>query len=218
VVGTVVSGLLLGILGARILGGLVAELEGWRVIMLVGALTMFVFTLFWTSLTFLLSAAPCHYGSFAIGLFGLAGLLGAAAAQGGGRLHDRGHDHAGTIVAWLLVLVAFGFCALGGHSLIWLLLGTVLFDLAIQTQRILNQSQAFALAPSSRSRVNTAYIAGDFIGAACGSLLATALWALDRWPAITSAGACTALVALAISALRALPRRRARPAPATRGG
>lgn len=266
VVGTVVSGLLIGILGARIIGGLIAELAGWRVtfatasaltlvtaaahwhyaprasqpsvtvpyrtllrsvvtiatrtrglasIMLLGALTMFVFTLFWTSLTFLLSAAPFHYGSFAVGLFGLAGLCGAAAAQGGGRLHDHGHDLAGTIVAWLLVLVAFGFCALGGDSLIWLLLGTVLFDLAIQTQRILNQSQAFALAPNSRSRVNTAYIAGNFMGAACGSLLATALWAIDRWPAVTGAGACTALLALVICTTRALTRQR--PATEARG-
>jgi predicted MFS family arabinose efflux permease len=266
VVGTVVSGLLVGILGARIVGGLIAEIAGWRVtfaaasaltlvtaaaqwhyaprvprratavpyrtllrsvvtiatrtrglrpIMLLGALTMFVFTLFWTSLTFLLSAAPFHYGSFAIGLFGLAGLIGAAAAHGGGRLHDRGHDLAGTIVAWLLVLGAFGFCAIGGDSLIWLLVGTVVFDLAIQTQRILNQSQAFALAPDSRSRVNTAYIAGNFMGAACGSLLATALWAADGWPAVTSTGACTALVALAICARRAVTR--PRPAAEARG-
>jgi predicted MFS family arabinose efflux permease len=255
VVGTVVSGLLVGILGARIVGGLIAELAGWRVtfaaasaltlamaaaqwhyapraprrsatvpyrtllrsvvtiatrtrglgsIMLLGALTMFVFTLFWTSLTFLLSAAPFRYGSFAIGLFGLAGLFGAAAAQGGGRLHDHSHDLAGTIIAWLLVLVAFGFCALGGHSVVWLLAGTVLFDLAIQTQRILNQSQAFALAPNSRSCVNTAYVAGNFIGAVCGSLLATALWAFDRWPAVTGTGAGIALLALAICAVRAL--------------
>lgn len=261
VVGTVVSGLLVGILGARTVGGLIAELASWRFtfaaasaltlvtataqwhyaprvpqrsttvpyrtllrsvvtittrtrglgsIMLLGALTMFVFTLFWTSLTFLLSAAPFHYGSFAIGLFGLAGLIGAGAAQGGGRLHDRGHDLAGTIVAWLLVLVAFGFFALGGHSLIWLLVGTVVFDLAIQAQRILNQSQAFALAPNSRSRVNTAYIAANFTGAACGSLLATTLWALDGWPAVTGTGACTALVALAICTGRALRRTRPR--------
>jgi len=255
VVGTVGSGLLVGILGARIVGGLIAELAGWRVtfaaaagltlataaaqwryaprarrrsasvpyrallrsvvtiaartrglgsIMLLGALTMFVFTLFWTSITFLLSEAPFRYGSFAIGLFGLAGLVGAVAAQGGGRLHDHGHDLAGTIVAWLVVLVAFGVFALGGHSLVLLLVGTVLFDLAIQTQRILNQSQAFALAPNSRSRVNSAYIAGNFMGAACGSLLATTLWAIDRWPAVTSVGACAALVALAICTTRAL--------------
>ncbi len=171
---------------------------------------MFVFTLFWTSLTFLLSAAPFRYGPFAIGLFGLAGLFGAVAAQGGGRLHDNSHDLAGTIGAWLLVLVAFALCALGGHSLLWLLAGTVLFDLAIQTQRILNQSQAFALAPNSRSRINTVYIAGNFVGAACGSLLATALWTADGWPGVTSTGAGTAILALTICAVRAL--RRGRPA------
>jgi predicted MFS family arabinose efflux permease len=180
--------------------------RGLGSIMLLGALTMFVFTLFWTSLTFLLSAAPFHYGSFVIGLFGLAGLFGALAAQGGGRLHDHGHDLAGTSVAWLLVLVAFVLCALGGDSLVWLLVGTVLFDLAIQTQRILNQSQAFALAPNSRSRVNTAYIAGNFTGAACGSLLATALCAIDGWPAVTSTGAFAAIVALAICTMRARTR------------
>ncbi len=158
----------------------------------------------------LLSAAPFRYGPFAIGLFGLAGLFGAVAAQGGGRLHDNSHDLAGTIGAWLLVLVAFALCALGGHSLLWLLAGTVLFDLAIQTQRILNQSQAFALAPNSRSRINTVYIAGNFVGAACGSLLATALWTADGWPGVTSTGAGTAILALTICAVRAL--RRGRPA------
>ncbi len=50
-----------------------------------------VFTMFWTSLTFRLSAPPFSpYPPEIIGLFGLAGLAGAAVAQRAGRLHDCG--------------------------------------------------------------------------------------------------------------------------------
>lgn len=49
-----------------------------------------MFTMFWTSLTFLLSAPPFSFSVAVIGLFGLVGLAGAAAAQRVGRLNDRG--------------------------------------------------------------------------------------------------------------------------------
>ena len=186
-----------------------ARTRGVGSIMLLGALTMFVFTLFWTSLTFLLSAAP----------FATDPSQSACSGSPGSSVPQRpkeaegcttkamtspGRSSPGYSCSWLSGSVPLAAIRS------WLLAGTVLFDLAIQTQRIFNQSQAFALAPNSRSRVNTAYIAGNFTGAACGSLLATALWAVDRWPAVTSTGAGTAVVALAICAVGAL--RRGRPA------
>jgi len=48
------------------------------------------FTMFWTALTFFLSAPPFSYSVGVIGMFGLVGLAGAVAAQRAGRLHDRG--------------------------------------------------------------------------------------------------------------------------------
>ncbi len=60
------------------------------VTLVLGAATFGTFTLFWTALTFLLSAPPFCYSLSAIGLVGLAGLAGALVARGAGRLHDRG--------------------------------------------------------------------------------------------------------------------------------
>ena len=77
-----------------------------------------VFTLFWTSLTFLLSGPPFRYPVSVIGLFGLAGLAGAVAAQRAGRLHDRGWSLPATGAAWALALVAFVVAAFAAHSVV----------------------------------------------------------------------------------------------------
>jgi predicted MFS family arabinose efflux permease len=51
----------------------------WTLVL--GGTAFAVFTMFWTSLTFLLSAPPFSFSVAVIGLFGLVGLAGAAAAQ-----------------------------------------------------------------------------------------------------------------------------------------
>jgi hypothetical protein len=76
----------------------------WTLVL--GATGFGLFTLFWTSLTFLLSAPPFSYSVSVIGLFGLAGLAGAVTAQRAGRLHDRGWSLPATGAAWALALVA----------------------------------------------------------------------------------------------------------------
>lgn len=55
-----------------------------------GALGYACFSMFWTGLTFLLSAAPYHYSEAQIGAFGLAGAAGALAARLAGPMADRG--------------------------------------------------------------------------------------------------------------------------------
>ena len=49
-----------------------------------------VFNIFWTSVTFLLSAEPFHYSTFQIGLVSLTAITGALAAMKVGSLQDRG--------------------------------------------------------------------------------------------------------------------------------
>ena len=248
VVGVVMSGLLIGILTARTVSGLIAQLAGWRTVyalaaglmlalaltlwralpdegerpagsypaalrsvgtlvrtepvlrlrMVYGALGMATFSGLWTALTFLLAGPDYHYSEATIGLFGLAGLAGAVAAQGAGRLFDRGLGRTATGVFWLAILVSWAGLALGTRSIVPLLLGIVVLDAGIQGQHILNQSTIFALRPEARSRVNTAYMTGNFTAAALGSAGASAAWAAGGWGLVSALGVGLAVVALLV--------------------
>jgi predicted MFS family arabinose efflux permease len=251
VVGTVVSGLLIGILTSRTISGLIAGAAGWRTIYLVaavaavafafllrraipplapkahlpypqlllsvwqvirsertvrwtlvlGATAFGVFTMFWTALTFLLSAAPFSYPVSVIGLFGLAGLAGALAAQRAGLLHDRGWSLPATGWGWAVIVVSFGISALAGHSVVLILVAIVLLDIAVQGVNILNQTRLFAVAPQARSRLNTAFVTCNFIGGAIGSAAASALWSAGGWSAVCLTGAALAAIALLVWAV-----------------
>ncbi|WP_436536442.1 MFS transporter [Actinoplanes sp. HUAS TT8] len=246
-VGTVASGILVGILTSRTIAGLVAGVAGWRAIYLAAAVvTVLVaallhravprlapktgiaypaliasvaamtkiasvrwtlalaatgfaaFTMFWTALTFLLSAPPFDYPTPVIGLFGLAGLAGATVAQRAGRLHDRGLSLPATGLGWALILIAFVIAGLGRHSVVLIVVAILLLDAAIQGVNILNQTRLFALSHEARSRLNTVYITGNFLGGAAGSAGATLLWNAGGWPAITIAGMALSVLALTI--------------------
>jgi MFS family permease len=204
VVGTVMSGLPIGILSARIISGIAAQLFGWRVIyaiaaaavvvlaavlrtvlprvppterlsypqllgsvlslvrgepllrqrMLLGATAFGRFSILWTSVAFLLSGSPYHYGNAVIGLFGLAGLAGA------------------------------------------LIAGIVVLDLGAQAMHISNQSAVYSLHGQARSRLTTAYMVAYFLGGVTLSAAASALYASGGWEAVCAPGAGTAAVGL----------------------
>lgn len=160
-----------------------------------------VFSMFWTALTFLLSGPPFHLPVTVIGLVGLAGLAGALAAQRAGRLHDRGWSLPASGVAWALAVVTFVLSAFAGHSIVLVLVVVVLLDVAIQAQNILNQTRVFAISHEARSRLNTALVAGNFVGGAIGSAAATVLWSVGGWTAISVAGAVASAFALTVWAI-----------------
>jgi predicted MFS family arabinose efflux permease len=178
--------------------GLVARERALQVSMLLGAIGFAIFTLFWTSLTFLLAAPPFRLPAQVIGLFGIAGLLGTVAAQGAGRLHDRGRSVPATGVAWLLVLVALLIGAISARSIPGVIVAIVLLDVGVQGQHILNQNRIFAASPDARSRSNTAYVTGNFAGGAIGSLLVTLLWGSTGWTGVTLTAAALASVGLGV--------------------
>jgi predicted MFS family arabinose efflux permease len=162
------------------------------------ALSFGLFTMFWTGLTFLLSAAPFDYSATSIGLVGLAGLAGAVAAQRAGQLHDRGWSLRATGTSWGAVLISFVLAGFAGRSIALLLVATVAFSVAIQVIFILNQTRLFALSADERSRINTAFVTNNFIGGALGSTAAAAFWSTGGWSAVMSAAAVASLFALAI--------------------
>ena len=158
----------------------------WTLVL--GATAFASFTMFWTSLTFLLSAPPFSYSVTAIGLFGLLGVAGALAAQRAGRLHDRGLSLPATGIAWALVLASFALAAFAGHSGGLLVVVIVLLDVAVQGVNLLNQSRMLAVSSEARSRLNTAFVTGNFLGGAVGSAAASVLWATGGWTAVMIAG------------------------------
>ena len=160
-----------------------------------------LFTMFWTSLTFLLSGPEFDYSPAVIGLFGLAGLAGAVAAQRAGRLHDRGWSLRTTGGAWAMVTVSFILAGVGKHSVAVLLIAIVALDIAIQAINILNQTRLFTLSSTERSRMNTAFVTNNFIGGAIGSAAASVLWSAGGWSAVTIAAALASVLALAIWAV-----------------
>ncbi|MEV7388107.1 MULTISPECIES: MFS transporter [unclassified Streptomyces] len=251
VVGTVVSGLLIGILTSRTISGLIADAVGWRSVyftaaavsvafalflrraipplapkvhlpypqlllsvwqvirqeravrwtLFLGATAFGVFTMFWTGLTFLLSAQPFSYSVSAIGLFGLIGLAGALAARRAGRLHDRGRSMPATGWGWAGIVVSFVVAAFADRSVAGIVVAVVLLDIAVQGVSILNQTRLFALAPQARSRLNTAFVTCNFLGGAVGSAVASALWSAGGWTAVCLTGVGLGCVALLVWAL-----------------
>ena len=166
--------------------------------LLLAGIAFAVFTMFWTSLTFLLSGPPFDYPASVIGLFGLVGLVGAVAAQRAGRLHDRGWSVPATGVGWALVVVAFGLATFAGRSVVLVVVAILLLDVAVQGINIVNQTRMFAVSAEARSRLNTAFVTNNFLFGAVGSVLASVLWAAGGWRAVTLCGAGLATVALVV--------------------
>lgn len=166
--------------------------------MALGASGFAALTMFWTALTFLLSGPPFGYPVSVIGLFGLAGIAGALAAQRAGALHDRGWSLPATGAAWGLALGAWVVALFAGRSVVLVIVVVVVLDAAIQAQGILNQTRLFAVSHEARSRLNTAFITGNFAGGALGSAAATVLWSAGGWRAVSAAGVGVSCFALAV--------------------
>lgn len=246
VVGTIMSGLLLGILLARTVAGALASLGDWRtvywvastlmVIMalilwralpripqqntlnypqllisifrlfsttpllrtraILGCLSFANFSILWTSMAFLLASPPYGYSEGVIGLFGLVGAAGALAASRAGRLVDQGKAKPTTSVGIILLLLSWGFIALGIHSVAALLIGIIVLDLAVQGVHVTNQSVIYRMMPEARNRLTSGYMTSYFIGGALGSLLSASAYQQWGWLGVCAAGGIISLLNL----------------------
>lgn len=244
----VASGLMLGILLARAVSGVLADLWGWRsvfliaaaanllfalllaraiptlptprrvkygtllravltevrdsaplrTLMVMGACIMAVFTMFWTGLTFLLSAAPYHFSATQIGLVSLVGVIGAGAAQLVGRLFDRGLALPTIGAGLAMTLLSMAVSAFTGENFVMVLLVAAVSSVGFQTTFVLVQTCVMALNPQARSRLNTAIIVGNFAGGAVGSTLAALLWGAGGWPLLAGTAGAIAILGLLV--------------------
>jgi predicted MFS family arabinose efflux permease len=239
VVGTVMSGLLLGILLARTVAGGLTSLGGWRTVYfagagamllatwalrralprhhqpvdlsyfrlllsvfalfrdepilrtraLIGAAVFGTFSVFWTSMAFLLAGPPHRMPAGTIGLFGLVGVAGALAASSAGRLADRGKGDWATGGGLLVLLASWLPLALVKHSLAAFMVGVLLLDLAVQGVHISNQAAIYRIRPEARNRLTAAYMTSYFLGGAAGSLFSAAAYSRFGWMGVVVLGA-----------------------------
>jgi predicted MFS family arabinose efflux permease len=258
VVGTVMSGLLLGILLARTVSGLVGGLSSWRFVYglaavltatlafvlsrvlpaegerphisyggllrtalhlllsesllqrraFFGGLVFAAFSVFWTTMAFVLAGGSYHYGEVTIGLFGLVGAGGALCANFAGRWADQGRTKLTTLVFALCIAVSFGPLWVGRHNLTMMIIGILVLDVGVQGMQVTNQSMIYRLAPHLRSRITSAYMACYFAGGAIGSALGGWVYGSHGWAGVCYLGAgigIVATVAGVIDAIRAHP-------------
>lgn len=247
VVGTIMSGLLLGILLARTAAGFCSYIGSWRTIYFIAAATLFiiiilllktlprypaptkmayhhllistigqfikypklivygllgalnfaVFSLLWTPIALIL-ADTYNYSDLVIGLFGLIGAAGALMAPYAGKLADHGKSNLVITLGFILLIASWLPLAFTAFSVILLIIGILILDLAVQSIHVTTMNQVYKINPDSRNRLNACYMLCYFIGGATGSLSSTWIFAHFGWIGVTIVGAITATVALLI--------------------
>jgi predicted MFS family arabinose efflux permease len=240
VVARIMTGLLLGILLARTVSGVVAELAGGLMVVFAavlgralpaegkrphlsyphlvgsslrlladepalrrrawhGAMAFAAFSVLWTSIAFLLSAAPYHYSNLVIGLFGLVGVAGVAAANLAGKLADVNRTPLTTVVAGALLTLSFVVLGAGKTSVAALIVGIIVLDIGTQGMQITNQAVIYALRPEARSRINSVYMFCYFVGGAVGSVTAGIVFSADKWTGVCLLGGGFGVATLAMT-------------------
>ena len=155
------------------------------------------FNLFWTAVPLLL-ARRFGLGQLGIALFALAGAGGALAAPLAGRWGDRGYIRSGTAAALLVAIGALlaSVWAVDARALLALGAAAVLLDAATQFNQVLGQRVLYSIAPDARGRINASYMTMVFIGAACGSTLASYTFSRGGWSTTAWTGAAMVTAAL----------------------
>ena len=147
------------------------------------------FSALWTGLTFLLSDPPFHYNTATIGSFGLIGAAGALSANLAGRLGDRGYARTMTGLFGVLLTLSWAALWFGKTSLVPLIFGIFIADVAVQGLQVTHQSVLYQLAPHARSRITSVFITMGFVGMSLGSALASTGYAHWGWKGACLAGA-----------------------------
>lgn len=194
VVGIVVSGILTGILVSRTLSGLIADAAGWRVVFAVAAAADVVFAIV------LYRAIPPLAPKARLPYPALIASVGAVIRRERALRWTMvlGATGFGVFTMFWTALIAFVVAAVAGRTVAGVLVAIVLLDIAIQSANILNQSRLFTLSGEARSRLNTAYITGNFIGGAIGSAAASVLWSAGGWTAVSITAVALSCFALAV--------------------
>src|SRR3984893_12098979 len=215
VVGTVVAGILFGVLLARTFSGSIGALFGWRAVYGIAAGTMLILAvvvrtkfpvsrpevvLSWpelmrSTLQLVRQHAVLRESALLGAMFFAA--VGAAGAPTVGHLADK-HGPRFTIrVALWLSLFSFLFLGFAGKNLAGLIVGVILMDLGVQSGHVSNQTRIYSIDPNARSRLNMVYMFSYFIGGALGSYLGAWCWHVAGWWGVCGFGTTALFLAIA---------------------
>lgn len=247
IIGTVMSGLLIGILVSRTFSGLIGQYLGWQTVYFIasafmiilavfltfwlpkcssaskmryiqlfrsmvsltrelpqlreaslnGGLMFAAFSIFWTTLSFLLEGPHYHLGADAAGLFGLVGVVGALAAPVAGNMADKRSPRFAISIGMGAVTLAYLCFLIFGFQLAGLIAGVILLDLGVQSCQISNQARVHAISDEARNRINTVYMVFYFVGGALGSYLGSYSYARFGWAGVCIVGILTQIAAIA---------------------
>jgi predicted MFS family arabinose efflux permease len=189
-----------------------------RVFRVRSLITLFMFAGFgalWGSIALPLTAAPWHLSTTEVGLFGLVGAAGAAGAARAGTLADRGRAQWVTGVTLILFAAAWAPIAWLPHSLILLIIGIVVIDLAGQAIHVTNQHLILKIDPTASSRLIGSNMVYYAIGTGGGAIAATIAYSTWGWSAVCILGAGFSALALLIWVVDRISSARAESQPAT---
>lgn len=247
--GTVAIGLVCGILGARIVSGIVDSIWGWRVMywisfgfmllltllirfrlpqsqgetalpyrqLLLSLGPLFVkqkalqsaclsqgmvfgsFSVFFTTIGFLLQSPPYEYGSAVVGLVGLVGIGGAVATPLIGLIIDRKGAALANKICMLAAMASFLISAVAAYWLPGLIGSALLLTVSTQANQVACQAKIFELSANARSRLNGLYMVFTFIGGAIGSYVGVWAWSNWQWSGVCVVGSIMVFIGMSAS-------------------
>lgn len=170
------------------------------------------FSATWTCVALLLTGPAYGYDARAVGLLALVNAATMLATPVAGRLTDRhGPDLTNLICAGAVITAAVLLTLGAAGGVGWLVAGTLVLDVAMQSGMVANQVRIYAISDNARSRLNTAYMTCAYTGGALGSWLGLRCYATFGWP-----GVCVLVATLAAVPLTHITVTRARRATVTR--
>ncbi|MDP9098433.1 MAG: MFS transporter [Verrucomicrobiota bacterium] len=166
-------------------------------------LLMISFSLFWTSVPFLLGEPPFSLKASGIALFCFAGAGGAISAPIAGRLADHGHSRRTTatmhfLAACAVVGTAFIPEHAAGHRVLvlaGLAIGAFLLDFAVIGDQTLGRREINLLSQAVRGRSNAVYTGIFFLGATLGTALSGPILIHCGWLVTMGVAAASILIA-----------------------
>lgn len=166
---------------------------------LIGAFAFATMSILFSTIALLMTSS-FQLSDVMVGFVTLVGVFGALSTKKIGKIADLGYTKAITWIGILILGLSWIFLYLGEHYLISYILGFGLMNLGLATVHTSNQNIIFRLRPDAKSRINSIYMTGYFIGGACGSALGIYAWHHGGWTMACLVGICL----VAITALFAL--------------